>query len=56
MPTTLAKERRYPAVRVEAGMTERGEEGDDGGLTVMILKEAETGDGGVGEKDEVDAG
>jgi hypothetical protein len=56
MPTTLAKERRYPAVGVEAGTTGRGEEGDDGGLTATILKEVETGDGGVGKKDEVDAG
>jgi hypothetical protein len=31
MPTTSAKERRYPAVGVEAGTTGSGEDGDDGG-------------------------
>jgi hypothetical protein len=56
MPTTLAKERRDSAVEDEAGMTGRGEEDDDDGLTTASLMEAETSDKGVGMIDEATAG
>jgi hypothetical protein len=56
MPTTSAKERWNPVVRVEAGTIGSGEDGDNEGLTTTSLVEAETGDKGEGVIHEAAAG